>query len=171
LNRNRQNRKFKTRIYIFQFSQFFQITKDYTMPSLFDLPQAQRNKLADQISAAAEQMKADERRVPARLAANGRATRRNMPSFICTGSARYRSIRQSPRPAPMSSNAPGAWSARCWRSAECGEDHHRDGRPRSGLKSQESRALLIGSAYLAWDDYMAKHESRIREWANVATGL
>jgi hypothetical protein len=36
---------------------------------------------------------------------------------------------------------------------------------------RESRALLIGSAYLAWDDYMAKHESRIREWANVATGL
>jgi hypothetical protein len=31
--------------------------------------------------------------------------------------------------------------------------------------NRESRALLTGSAYLAWDDYMAKHEAQIREWA------
>jgi hypothetical protein len=30
---------------------------------------------------------------------------------------------------------------------------------------RESRALLTGSAYLAWDDEMAKHETRIRDWA------
>jgi hypothetical protein len=32
---------------------------------------------------------------------------------------------------------------------------------------RESRALLIGTAYLAWDDHMAKHEAQISEWANV----
>jgi hypothetical protein len=31
--------------------------------------------------------------------------------------------------------------------------------------NQESRALLIGSAYLAWDEYMAKHEARVKDWA------
>ncbi len=32
--------------------------------------------------------------------------------------------------------------------------------------NRESRALKIGTAYLAWDDYMAKHEARIRDWAH-----
>lgn len=34
--------------------------------------------------------------------------------------------------------------------------------------NRESRALLTGSAYLAWDEFMAKHETRIREWSHAA---
>ncbi len=32
--------------------------------------------------------------------------------------------------------------------------------------NRESRALLIGSAYLAWDEYMTKHEAQIKDWAH-----
>ncbi len=31
--------------------------------------------------------------------------------------------------------------------------------------NRENRALLIGSAYLAWGDYIAKHEAKLKEWA------
>jgi hypothetical protein len=34
--------------------------------------------------------------------------------------------------------------------------------------SRESRALLTGQAYLAWDEMMAKHEAGVREWAYAA---
>jgi hypothetical protein len=31
--------------------------------------------------------------------------------------------------------------------------------------NRESRALLTGSAWMGWDEYMAKHEAKIKEWA------
>ena len=31
----------------------------------------------------------------------------------------------------------------------------------------ESRALLTGQAFLAWDEMMAKHEARVRKWAET----
>jgi hypothetical protein len=44
------------------------------------------------------------------------------------------------------------------------KSHHwtRDDFQRIG---QESRALLTGTAWAAWDEYMAKHEGQIRAWA------
>ena len=32
---------------------------------------------------------------------------------------------------------------------------------------RESRALLTGQAFLAWDEMMAKHEARVRKWAET----
>jgi hypothetical protein len=48
--------------------------------------------------------------------------------------------------------------AHCW----TGGDFERIGR--------ESRALLIGMAWVAWDEHMAKHETRIRDWAHTEPG-
>jgi hypothetical protein len=31
--------------------------------------------------------------------------------------------------------------------------------------NRESRALLVGTAHIAWDDFMAKHEARVKAWA------